>query len=269
MLAYNPKDLRTRILEMAYAGSTVHIACAFSIVEILSTLYRDFLRYPENDPNGKSRDFLVLSKGHGVMAQYACMLEKNWLEQSDLDSYFSDGSKLTGLADSRISGIESTTGSLGHGASVAVGLALGAKIRGTDQRTFAIVGDGEINEGPIWEAALFASQHKLHNFTLIVDENGLQAMGQTSEILNLGSIATKFESFGFEARSVDGHNIDEITSALDHLLASAINRPKVLVCKTVKGKGVSFMESNNAWHYTRLTPDLFKDAMHEITGVFE
>lgn len=269
MMAYNPMDVRSRILEMAYAGATVHIACAFSIVEIISTLYREFLRYPNNDPTDSTRDYLVLSKGHGVMAQYACMIEKNWLEKKDLDSYFSDGSKLTGLADSRIPGIESTTGSLGHGASVAVGLALGAKMRGTQQRTFAVVGDGEINEGPIWEAALFASQHKLSNFILIVDENGLQAMGRTSEILDLGSITKKFESFGFEARSVDGHKTDEISSALKQLLTSDSERPKVLVCKTIKGKGVSFMESNNAWHYTRLTPDLFHAAMNEIRGLSE
>jgi len=266
MPGYNAVDIRARILQMAYAGSTVHIACAFSIVEIISTLYKDFMRYPNNEPNSEGRDFIVLSKGHGVMAQYACMLEKNWVKQRDLDAYFSDGSLLTGLADSRIPGIESTTGSLGHGVSVAVGLALGSKRRGTDQRTFAIAGDGEINEGPVWEAALFASQHKLKNFVLIVDQNGLQAMGSTSEILDLGSIAGKFESFGFESRTVDGHNVEEISSALSELLSSASDSPKILVCKTVKGKGVSFMESNNAWHYTRLTPELYKEALLEVTG---
>lgn len=249
---------------MAFAGSTVHIACAFSIVEIVSTLYKDFLRFPENDPDHRDRDFFVLSKGHGVMAQYACMLEKSWIQTKDLEEYFSDGSPLTGLADSRIRGIESTTGSLGHGMSVAVGLALGAKMRGTGQLTFALVGDGEINEGTIWEAALFAGHHKLNKFILIVDENGLQAMGATREILGLDSISDKFESFGFEAMNVDGHSTSEISLALRGLITSVRECPKVLVCKTVKGKGVSFMESNNEWHYTRLTPELFDSAMSEI-----
>lgn len=265
MAAFNPADLRRRIVEMANTGSSVHIACAFSIVEIVAALYREFLRFPENDPNNINRDFFVLSKGHGVMAQYACLVEKSWIPQSALDHYFSDGSALAGLADSRVPGVEATTGSLGHGMSVAVGLALSAKLRGTDQRTFCLVGDGEINEGPIWEAALFASQHSLANFVLIVDENGLQAMGKTRDILNLGSIAEKFESFGFESRTIDGHNSTLISRALSELVESVNPAPKVLVCKTIKGKGVSFMESNNEWHYTRLTPQLFDAALVEIS----
>ena len=259
-----PKQIRKQILDMAYAGSTVHIACAFSIVEILSSLYKDFLRYPKNDPSHVDRDFFVLSKGHGVMAQYACMLEKGWLSNQDLESYFSNGTSLTGLADSRVAGIESTTGSLGHGFSVAVGMALGAKLRKTDQRTYVVVGDGEINEGSIWEAALFASQHELKNLVLIVDANGLQAMGHTSEILNLDSISSKFESFGFESLEVNGHNADEISKALRKLQESAQKSPKVLVCKTVKGKGVSFMEDNNAWHYKRLDGDSYSLAIQEV-----
>lgn len=266
MNAYNPVDLRKRILKMANAGSSVHIACAFSIVEIVSTLYRDFMRFPENNPGHPNRDYFVMSKGHGVMTQYACILEKTWISQEALDCYFADGSSLMGLADSRVPGIETTTGSLGHGMSVAVGLALGAKLRGTDQKTFCLVGDGEINEGPIWEAALFASQHALSNFLLLVDENGLQAMGKTSEIINLGSIAEKFESFGFESRTIDGHDTKEIFNSITELLESANPAPKALICKTIKGKGVSFMESNNEWHYTRLTPELFRSALVEIDG---
>lgn len=259
-----PNQIRRQILDMAYAGSTVHIACAFSIVEILSSLYRDFLRYPNNDPSHFERDFFVLSKGHGVMAQYACILEKGWISEQDLKSYFSNGTSLTGLADSRVAGIESTTGSLGHGFSVGVGMALGAKLRKTDQRTFVVVGDGEINEGPIWEAALFASQHELQNLILIVDANGLQAMGRTSEILNLDSISSKFESFGFESLEVDGHNTEEISKAIRELQKSKMTSPKVLVCKTVKGKGVSFMEDNNDWHYSRLNGDLYSRAIQEV-----
>lgn len=242
---------------MAYAGCTVHIGCAFSIIELLAVLYRNHLRYPGNDPRAPLRDYLVLSKGHGVMAQYACMRELGWLPDEAFAHYFSDGSELKGLSDSRVPGLEVTSGSLGHGFSVGVGLALGAKLRGTDQKTFALVGDGEINEGPIWEGALFAAHHQLRNFMVIVDENGFQAMGRTQEVLRLGSIESKFQSFGFEVLTVDGHDEGSIDAAISQLFGSPGTGPKALVAKTVKGKGVPFMEHDNIWHYTRLNADTY------------
>jgi len=251
---------------MAYAGSTVHIGCAFSIVELLAVLYRKYLRYPENNPLNSGRDYLILSKGHGVMAQYACMREQGWLADQAFAEYFSDGSDLKGLSDSRIPGLEVTSGSLGHGFSVGVGLALGAKLRNTDQKTYALVGDGEINEGPIWEGALCAAHHQLKNFMAIVDENGFQAMGRTDEVLNLGSIEDKFKSFGFEVASVDGHDELAIDEAISKLWASELGSPKVLIAKTIKGKGVSFMENDNIWHYTRLNEDAYRRALEEVIG---
>jgi transketolase len=257
---FHPGRLRRIVLEMAYAGSTVHIGCAFSIVELLAVLYRDHLRYPGNDPLAAGRDYLVLSKGHGVMAQYACMRELGWLTDADIQGYFSDGSRLKGLSDSRVAGLEVTSGSLGHGFSVGVGMAMGARKLGTDQKVFVIVGDGELNEGPIWEGALVAAHHKLDNFMLIVDENGFQAMGTTEDVLSLGSLRAKFESFGFETVEVDGHDEAAIDQAVRALWATAPGRPKALVARTVKGKGVPFMESDNRWHYTRLTAQTFADA---------
>ena len=249
---------------MAYAGSTVHIGCALSIVEILAVLYRQFLNYPNNDPLHVDRDYLVLSKGHGVMAQYACMRELNWLPEKAIKDYFSNGSELKGLSEFGVPGLEVTSGSLGHGFSIGVGIALGAKLSNTNQKTYVIVGDGEINEGSIWEGALFAAHHQLKNFTVIVDENGLQALGYTSEILGLGSIESKFASFGFEVLSVDGHNEIEIHSALNQLQNSLSSKPKALIAKTIKGKGISFMENDNIWHYTRLTPDIYALAIDEL-----
>jgi transketolase len=250
--SFKPVSLRRTVLDMAYAGSTVHIGCAFSIIELLAVLYRTHLRYPDNDPLAENRDYLVLSKGHGVMAQYACMRELGWIGDQEVKGYFSNGSKLKGLSDSRIPGLEVTSGSLGHGFSVGVGLALGAKLKSTEQKVYALVGDGELNEGPIWEGALFAAHHGLDNLILIVDENGFQAMGPTSEVLSLGSIRAKFESFGFDAREVDGHDERAIDSALVALSGRTSGRPAALIAKTVKGKGVPFMEHDNAWHYTRL-----------------
>ena len=163
-LQFDPARLRRTVLEMAYAGGTVHIGCAFSIIELLAVLYRSHLRYPGNNPQATERDYLVLSKGHGVMAQYACMRELGWLKDEAFSGYFADGSELKGLSDSRVPGLEVTSGSLGHGFSVGVGMAMGAKLRGTDQKTYALVGDGEINEGPIWEGACLP--RTMHSRTL-------------------------------------------------------------------------------------------------------
>lgn len=239
----------------------MHIGCAFSIVEILAVLYRSHLRYPGNDPEAEGRDYLVLSKGHGVMAQYACMRELEWLDDNAIQNYFSDGSHLKGLSDSRVPGLEVTSGSLGHGFSVGVGLALAAKRLGTDQKTFVVAGDGEMNEGPIWEGALFAAHHQLKNFMVIVDENGFQAMGRTSEVLELDSLQCKFEAFGFEVMSVDGHDQQALDQAIATLSSSGKLSPKAVIARTVKGKGVAFMEDDNRWHYTRLTADSYRQAL--------
>ncbi len=264
--SFNVQALRKTVLEMAYAGKTVHIGCAFSIIELLAVLYGKHLRYPGNDPQASMRDYLVLSKGHGVMAQYACMRVKGWLKDDAFSGYFADGSDLKGLSDSRVPGLEVTSGSLGHGFSVGVGLAMGAKLRRTDQKTYALVGDGELNEGPIWEGALFAAHHALKNFMVIVDENGFQAMGRTQEVLGLGSIQAKFESFGFEALTIDGHDETAIDNAITQLWASGSTAPKALIAKTVKGKGVPFMENNNIWHYTRLDPQTYDLALAAVAG---
>ena len=264
--SFDTKVLRKTVLDMAYAGSTVHIGCAFSIIELLAVLYRCHLRFPGNDPLADDRDYFVLSKGHGVMAQYACMRELGWLKVEAFSGYFADGSDLKGLSDSRVPGLEVTSGSLGHGFSVGVGMAMGAKLRNTDQKTYALVGDGEINEGPIWEGALFAAHHELKNFMAIVDENGFQAMGHTQDVLKLGSIQAKFESFGFEALTIDGHDEPAIDRAITKLWASASTAPKALIAKTVKGKGVSFMENYNMWHDTRLDSETYAKALAAVAG---
>lgn len=264
MPQFSPVQLRQTILKMAYAGSTVHIACAFSIVEILSVLYRLYLNLGNSQPDAVDRDYLVLSKGHGVMAQYACMRELDWLTDNDLQNYFADGTILKGLADAHVPGLEVTSGSLGHGLSVGVGLALAAKRKQTNQKCFAIVGDGEINEGAIWEALLFAAHFELSNLVVIVDENGYQAMGSTQEVMGLGSIAAKFRAFGFETREVDGHDESALNTTIGELVRLNSKAPRAIVAHTVKGKGISFMEDDNRWHYTRLTSETYTAAMLEL-----
>lgn len=264
MASFAPHELRKTVLRMAFSGSTVHVGCAFSIIEILAVLYRNHLRYPDNDPNSPLRDYLVLSKGHGVMAQYACLFEKGWLTKTDIDDYFKDGSKLKGLSDAHVIGCEVTSGSLGHGLSVGVGMALAAKLTKSDQYCYAIVGDGEMNEGSIWEALLLANQKRLDNLIVIVDENGFQAMGKTSDVIELGDIASKFRAFGFEAISVDGHDQVALDKALTELKNNKNGTPKAIIACTVKGKGVSFMEDQNIWHYTRLSNETFNSAIAEL-----
>jgi transketolase len=261
---FAPANMRRTVLEMAYAGSTVHIACAFSIIELLSVLYRNHLRYPGNDPQAEGRDYLVLSKGHGVMAQYACMRELGWLDDSQIQGYFKDGSDLKGLSDSRVPGLEVTSGSLGHGFSVGVGIAMGLKFKGSDQKVYAIVGDGELNEGPIWEGALVAAHHQMNNLMLIIDMNGFQAMGTTDDVLALGNLSAKFSSFGFQTLEVDGHNETAVDTAIRQLWDTGPSKPKALIARTVKGKGVSFMEAINLWHYTRLDPKTYAEAISEL-----
>lgn len=264
MNQFSAPHIRKAILNMAYAGSTVHIGCAFSIVELLAVLYRKHLRVNATNPDTPDRDYLVLSKGHGIMAQYACLHELGWLSDEDLAQYFQNGTRLKGLADTHVPGVEATTGSLGHGLSVGAGLALGAKLKHTDQTCYALVGDGELNEGTIWEAAMFAAHFKLDNLIVIVDENGFQAMGSTDEVMSLGNIEAKFLAFGFDAITIDGHDEQAVDRAYTDMKVRRNGKPKAIVAKTIKGKGVSFMENDNSWHYTRLTPENHAKAVHEV-----
>jgi transketolase len=263
MRPFDPRQLRQTILRMAYAGASVHIACAFSLVEILAVLYRSHLRLSAG-PRAPDRDYLVLSKGHGVMAQYACLHELGWVSDKDVQGYFGNATRLKGLADAHIPGLEVSAGSLGHGLSVGVGLALAAKRLQTGQRCFAVVGDGEINEGAVWEALLFAGQYELSNLVVIVDANRFQAMGTTDEVLKLGRIADKLSAFGLDTLEVDGHDENALDRALGELIRRPGSAPRGLVAHTVKGKGVSFMEDNNRWHYTRLSPETYAAAMTEL-----
>ena len=263
---FAPNELRQTILRMAFAGSSVHIACAFSLVEILAVLHRSYLHFPGNNPVAPERDYLVLSKGHGVMAQYACMHERGWLTDADIDGYFCNGTRLKGLCDTHVPGLEVTSGSLGHGLSVGVGLALAGKRKRTRQRCFAIVGDGEVNEGAVWEALLFAAHFELSNLLVIVDANGYQAMGRTDEVIRLGRLADKLTAFGLETREVDGHDEAALKEVIGALLRHPGKQPRALVAHTVKGHGVSFMAGDNRWHYTRLSAETHAAAMAELAG---
>jgi transketolase len=198
------------------------------------------------------------------MALYACLRELGCLTQDHLDRYFADGSELRGLAEAGIPGIEATGGSLGHGLPIAVGIALGLKRRKTDQRVYCIVGDGELNEGSIWEGLAFAAHHGLDNLTVVVDANQFQALGRTKEIFNMEPFLEKFRAFNLLAAECDGHSITALEETLQGMIDRAAGHPQALVARTVKGKGVSFMEGDNLWHYTQLTDQTLARALEEL-----
>jgi transketolase len=258
-----PANLRRTILGMAHRGSSSHIACAFSLVEILAVLYRQHLRLGDR-PNLPERDYFILSKGHGVMAQYACMYEMGWLTDAQIQNYYADGTDLMGESDASVPGLETNSGSLGHGLAVGIGLAYGAMRRKTDQKTYVIIGDGECNEGSIWESLLFAAHFHLSNLLVIVDANGFQGLGATSEILNIQNLEEKFTAFGFETLSVAGHDEAQLDDAITCLVNSTFAGPRAIIARTVKGRGVSFMEGTNAWHYNRLTDETYRAALAEL-----
>jgi transketolase len=263
MKDFSPRNLRKTVLDMAYSGSTVHIPCAFSIIEMCSVIYSKFMK-SQTGPDDPHRDYFILSKGHGVMAVYACLKEMGYLNTADINNYFKDGTKLKGLSDAHVPGLEATTGTLGHGLSVAAGIALGLKYKKSNQKVYCIVGDGESNEGSIWEALLFAAHWKLSNLVVIFDCNGYQAMGTTTEVMNLGSMKDKLMAFNFETLEIDGHNEAQLNEALTRLTTSNDFKPKALIANTIKGKGVTFMEAKNHWHYTRLTDDVYQNAIKEL-----
>lgn len=233
-----PNQIRREILTMAFYGQSVHIPSAFSIVEILHVLHDSILEYPKNNPNSSERDYLVLSKGHGIMALYPLLEARGWISKDTLTNYFKNGSSLPGLCEASIPGCEANTGSLGQGVGVAAGLALGISLTGSQQKVICVSGDGELNEGSALEALAFVGQRQLRNFAVIVDLNGLQAMGKTDEIQSLRGLPLVLEGFGLEVKIVDGHCRSQLLQPLLDFKLGKNLKPLAVVAKTVKGRCV-------------------------------
>ena len=221
------------------------------------------MHYDRTNPAAPDRDLLVLSKGHGVMALYACFRELGWIGDDDIRSYLHNGSRLRGLCESDIPGCEVTSGSLGHGLPVAVGMAYGLARLNSGRRVWCIVGDGEMNEGSMWEAMLFAAHRRLGNLTVIVDANGFQAMGRTDEVLSTEPLVAKFEAFGFATVECDGHDLPALNAALTPYDVPR-HAPRAVIARTVKGHGLSFAAADNRWHYTRLDEATRAAALEEL-----
>lgn len=240
---------------MLEASRRGHLGAAFSVVEILRVLYDDVLRYDPQNPKWSNRDRCILSKGHGCLALYVLLAEKGFFPQTELWKFCKSDGILGGHPEyGLVPGIEASTGSLGHGLSIGIGFALNAKYEKAGYRIFVIISDGELDEGSIWEGALCAAKHKLGHLTVIVDYNKQQSYGTTFEVQDLEPIVDKWRSFGFAVKEVDGHDVDALRSVLSNL-PLAPDRPSVIICHTVKGKGIKFVENNLEWHHKNKITD--------------
>jgi transketolase len=233
------------------------------MADLVACLYWVTLRIDPANPEWLERDRFILSKGHGAAIIYAALAERGFFAVPELDSYCQDGSRLTGHITSGVPGVELSSGALGHGLPVGCGLALAAKREGQASRTFVLASDGELDEGSNWEAILFAPQHHLDNLTLIIDYNRIQSFGTTKDILDLDPLADKFRAFRWAVREIDGHHIEQIVLALAALPLEP-GRPSAIIAHTVKGKGVSFMENNLAWHYKSPSDEQMQLALREL-----
>ncbi len=257
-------ELRLSIIEAVHSAKSGHPGGSLSIADVLSYLYFCEMNVDPKDPKNENRDRLVLSKGHCSPALYAVLAEKGYFPKEELKTFRQIGSRLQGHPDMKnIPGVDMSSGSLGQGISAACGMALGAKINNKDYRVYTILGDGESEEGQVWEAAMFAASKKLDNLCAIVDYNGLQIDGTLSEVCSPEPFDKKFEAFGWNVLVIDAHNFDEIEAALK-AAREVKGKPTVIIQKSVKGKGVSFMENSVAWHGAAPNDEQYEIAMNEL-----
>ena len=258
------KKIRLHALEMTHLGNSSHIGSILSICDILAVLYEEVMSYDPKNPKLDKRDRFILSKGHSGAGVYASLAEKGFFDISELKRHYSDGSIFSGhVSHKGVPGVEFSTGSLGHGLSVAAGLALNGKLTKKDHMVFNLMSDGECDEGSNWEAILFAPHHKLGNLVTIVDYNKLQSIYSPEITLNLEPFTSKWEAFGWKVLEVDGHDHEELQVALESNNPDK-EKPLCVIAHTTKGKGVSFMENNNLWHYRSPQGQEYLDAKKEL-----
>ena len=258
--------IRQEVIEEVYNAKSGHPGGSLSIAEILSVLYFNQMNIDEKNPKAKERDRLVLSKGHTSPALYAALALRGFFDVKELQHFRNINSNLQGHPDmNTVPGVDASTGSLGQGLSIANGMALSSKLDKEGVRVYCICGDGEIEEGQIWEAAMTSAHYKLDNLCVIIDNNNLQIDGKVSDVMNIYPIDEKFKSFGFETINVDGHNIQELITAFEQA-KKVKGKPTVIIANTIKGKGVSFMENEASWHGKAPNEEQYMQAMKELGG---
>ena len=258
-------DVRLGAVEAVYNGKSGHPGGALSAADIITCLYFSELNINPDDPRNENRDRFVLSKGHSCPALYTAMALRGYFDISEIKSFRHLGALAQGHPDMKtMKGIDMSAGSLGQGFSCACGMALAGKIDNKDYRTYVMIGDGESQEGQVWEAIMFAAHYKLDNLCLIIDNNGLQIDGRVEDVMNTMPYESKLEAFGWNVITIDGHNIEEILDAFDK--AKAVKgKPSVIIAKTIKGKGVSFMENDAGWHGKAPNDAEYAQAVKELT----
>ena len=257
-------EVRKDIIEAVYSAKSGHPGGSLSIADILTVLYFNQMNIDEEKPDDPNRDRLVLSKGHACTALYSVLAEKGYFDKEDLKTFRKLGSPLQGHPDmNKVLGIDMTTGSLGQGLSASVGMAIASKMNKAGCKIYCILGDGEIEEGQIWEAAMSASKYKLDNLCVILDNNNLQIDGEIEKVGGMNNITEKFLSFGFNVVNINGHNIDEIIDAITTAKQTK-GKPTIIIAKTIKGKGVSFMENIASWHGKAPNDEEYNLAMEEL-----
>ena len=257
------REIRREIIKFVNQHEIAHLGSCLSVVDILNVLFFKILRNYEPKNYSMQSDQLILSKGHAAVALYLCLLKKGFIEKSDLDRFGMSGSIYEEHPNSNIPTVLSATGSLGHGLAFANGLALANKSRGNfKSRIYVLMSDGECNEGTVWESAIFSSSKNLNQITVLIDHNKLQATGPTSDTLGKLSLSKIFEAMGWETFEVDGHDLEMIENLLSKHISS--NKPIAIICHTIKGKGVSFMENNNNWHYKAPNDSEMEIALEEL-----
>jgi transketolase len=257
-------DFRRQILETLELAGSGHPGGSLSAVEIFLTLYGHQLNHRPSDPQWDGRDRVVVSKGHVSPVVYVTLANFGYFPKEELKTFRKFGSRLQGHVHTKVPGVEFNTGSLGHGLSFANGIALGAKMRGKDFKVYCIMGDGETQEGSVWEAAMTAAHHKLDNVCAVIDYNKVQENGPTNEIKNLEPLARKWQSFGWHVLDIDGHSIEALKAAFDEF-NTVKGRPTVIIANTFKGKGISFMEGQSAWHGKAPNKEQLRQALGELT----
>ena len=263
-LEYRAARCRRKVVRMVRAGGAGHMGGAMSCLDVVAALYFYAMRHDPRQPQLPERDRFILSAGHKSMALYAALAEAGYFDESILDTYGKLNTKLPGHPDMyKLPGVEANTGALGHGLSIAVGMALGFRLDKTQSRVFVVLGDGELPEGSNWEAAAAASHHKLDNLVAIVDWNGLQISGATKDVMNMEPIGGRFNAFGWSYREIDGNNMREIVDALDALPYDK-GAPSVIVARTIKAKGLSFAENRVDYHYWKPKEDELRAAEVEL-----
>ncbi len=257
--------LRELIISGLEGGKRGHVGSSMSLVEILRVLYDHIMKFDSKKINLKNRDRLILSKGHGCLALYAILSDKGFFNKKKLKEFCRPNSILGGHPDDNIPGVEATTGSLGHGLSIGAGIALSLKIKKNKSHVYVILGDGEMNEGSVWEGLMSISKHNLNNITTIVDNNDMQTYGTPEEVAGMSNLPLKLKSFGFDVKVINGHSVKDLKKVFKK---KKVKKPLAIICKTIKGKGIDFAENNLNWHHKSSIDDTTIKRMKKTLKIY-